>query len=751
MDQGFVEAIGASLIREYLSRKGFKQTLAMLDNESPRSEQSISNRPTLMKELHLEKLMKRNKEEGQPFRTMIEVMTKHFLEQVNERHSRTSSAALENNKTKPVSPKKEYHGDIIVDDDVEGETLLGDGKSGLMDQQIPDRPMSSRSNRSRGMSGPITSSLDPRDKRLRSAKKKHVGPGTLHGPMKDVLRSEDSASPSPVNTPERQHSAGATRKEPNHLSIDLKPLTAALEEEPQRKPSASRRRTSNSEIPVDPPETSVVSKPQEKPKNITPSEFRGDKKTSFEDSLKKLKENRTKRRDKEKVEIVTPQSEATQGVMPRPSTGRRKVETDESEGYSVLNSSLTSDRPPSRGRLVEQPSKLSKDNTPNTAESENNNATQKEESDVDTEPKLPPPQLISKSINSRPMDLKTAVQLKTILFGTAMENFNDEWRYQSLTFCDIPKLQYGIVQKKGGPCGALAAIQACMLQKLLFTDKSYRTSWQNPTKEIRSKCLAMAISNILWRAGEFSRAILTLPSGRTLFTGIGRFKADQLTETLTINEFDNYDTLYGFVTQHIGHLEMDGSGGVILVVYSAILSRGISQIKKDMDVPDQGKLMGQHGYCTQEMVNLLIKGQAASNVFDNTMELDGGLVLKGIVGRGDIGLLSLFEHYNSCQVGTNLKVPKNPIWLICSESHFTTLFCTRKELMSDWKAERRFDLYYYDGLAKQDEEIRLTIDTTNRFYEPPSAEDEMVPPLELCIRTKWKDAQIDWNGTEPFL
>lgn len=39
------------------------------------------------------------------------------------------------------------------------------------------------------------------------------------------------------------------------------------------------------------------------------------------------------------------------------------------------------------------------------------------------------------------------------------------------------------------------------------------------------------------------------------------------------------------------------------------------------------------------------------------------------------------------------------------------LFCLEKDLLGDWKTERRFDLYYYDGLANQEEEIRLTVGT----------------------------------------
>lgn len=57
---------------------------------------------------------------------------------------------------------------------------------------------------------------------------------------------------------------------------------------------------------------------------------------------------------------------------------------------------------------------------------------------------------------------------------------------------------------------------------------------------------------------------------------------------------------------------------------------------------------------SQELVNLLICGRAVSNVFDDDIELDSGngnlTLLKGIKGCCDIGLLSLFEHYNICKV-----------------------------------------------------------------------------------------------------
>lgn len=60
------------------------------------------------------------------------------------------------------------------------------------------------------------------------------------------------------------------------------------------------------------------------------------------------------------------------------------------------------------------------------------------------------------------------------------------------------------------------------------------------------------------------------------------------------------------------------------------------------------------------------------------------------------------------QVGVNLKTPRYPIWLVCSESHFSVLFGLEQSVLTHRDG---FDLYYYDGLANQQEEIRLTVCT----------------------------------------
>lgn len=91
-------------------------------------------------------------------------------------------------------------------------------------------------------------------------------------------------------------------------------------------------------------------------------------------------------------------------------------------------------------------------------------------------------------------------------------------------------------------------------------------------------------------------------------------------------------------------------------------------------------MIGQFGHCTQELINLLILGEAVSNVFDGDVPMDptstdpDALMLKGAHRRSEIGYLTQLEALRYCQVGSYLKIPVYPIWVIGSQSHFTVFF-----------------------------------------------------------------------------
>uniref|UniRef100_A0A8C3B247 Ubiquitin carboxyl-terminal hydrolase MINDY n=1 Tax=Cyclopterus lumpus TaxID=8103 RepID=A0A8C3B247_CYCLU len=124
-------------------------------------------------------------------------------------------------------------------------------------------------------------------------------------------------------------------------------------------------------------------------------------------------------------------------------------------------------------------------------------------------------------------------ELKVILIGSSLNCFNVEWRNQGFPFSEMHDLRYGIVQKKGGPCGVLASIQAFVLKKLLFENvESSNTGLQRlrPSNTTRRKCLALAAAEILWRAGEEKQATIAINSGRNHFTPTGQYKSEGVLE-----------------------------------------------------------------------------------------------------------------------------------------------------------------------------------------------------------------------------
>ena len=84
------------------------------------------------------------------------------------------------------------------------------------------------------------------------------------------------------------------------------------------------------------------------------------------------------------------------------------------------------------------------------------------------------------------------------------------------------------------------------------------------------------------------------------------------------------------------------------------------------------------GHASQEIVNLFLSGRAATNVFDGDMDMGQDYKLKGIASRSQVGFLTLLESLNYMKVGSHLKEPEYPVWVLGSESHYAVLFSLDK-------------------------------------------------------------------------
>ncbi|NXF32534.1 MIY4B hydrolase, partial [Nyctibius bracteatus] len=107
------------------------------------------------------------------------------------------------------------------------------------------------------------------------------------------------------------------------------------------------------------------------------------------------------------------------------------------------------------------------------------------------------------------------------------------------------------------------------------------------------------------------------------------------------------------------------------------------------------------------------------------------------------------------QVCPALRTPRVPVWLCSICGRHGVLFGTDSRLLSDWRRERLFQLYFYSGQWEQARTARLTVDTHSHPWEEgrgedPSSPGKRRPSLEMAIRTKWAGATVSWDGTDPF-
>lgn len=226
---------------------------------------------------------------------------------------------------------------------------------------------------------------------------------------------------------------------------------------------------------------------------------------------------------------------------------------------------------------------------------------------------------------------------------------------------------------------------------------------------------------------------------------------------LQLAHFTSYEQL----RHHLAHrpyvdVFFNPSGcGVSLLLYSVVMTRGIEGIRhRDADDPNSVAMIGRHGYCTQELLNLMVFGRAYSNVFDGTKRLgsvaDGWCVLQGVPRRLEVGFLSLFEAFKCVEVGSRYKCPSKPVWVVCAESHYTVLFAVDPTYEAG-DSDRPVDLYYFDQLARQSERIRLSVFPGQLPANLTTGFEEGESMIDRCIRTKWREATVDWNGSDPIL
>ncbi|CAD8167646.1 unnamed protein product [Paramecium pentaurelia] len=345
---------------------------------------------------------------------------------------------------------------------------------------------------------------------------------------------------------------------------------------------------------------------------------------------------------------------------------------------------------------------------------------------------------------------KTITQsVKKLLFQGTMTGLPKSWS-QPFILKNEPTF-FGLHQLEGGPCGVLASVQAYYLKHFLFSQSTYSKS------SIKQNCLLAALSDILYKSNK-ERLILAIPArDSSMNQAIGIESCDQLEY-----QIKSLSYLYEVLLEHTSLFF--GQNGVTLFFYSLILTKGVEQIMSEMDSATN-PLIGNHGHCTQEAVNLMLTGKAISNCFDGCKQIDE-LKIKGIEERSEIGFLTIFEHFQYLEVGKNLKEPLLPIWVICKEYHYSVIFGCNNDVIQDKtylkNNLKEFDLVFYDGLNNSDDLIIITIRRLGAQLGKQKkkvqiegvqfdSSDQITPLIECLLKTKYGELELDWNDSMPIL
>jgi len=218
-------------------------------------------------------------------------------------------------------------------------------------------------------------------------------------------------------------------------------------------------------------------------------------------------------------------------------------------------------------------------------------------SSASNEPEQKRPAIESRSV----MSAEIYGDIKKIIFGqnVTVEDMS-RWYAQGFQYCEEVGIEWGLKQGHGGPCGILASVQAEMIREMIF-ESSYCNGRNLPSLR-RSEVdlvFATALGNILFRVSS---------DRRTPYVNIvscqNKVDGDTISDELFVEHVNRDRTaVIDYIIKNMDMFRSDS--GVILMLMSVILTRGIDVIQSDMD-DEFNTMIGQFGHCSQGIIVLKI-------------------------------------------------------------------------------------------------------------------------------------------------
>ncbi|KAF3691874.1 Ubiquitin carboxyl-terminal hydrolase MINDY-3 [Channa argus] len=376
-------------------------------------------------------------------------------------------------------------------------------------------------------------------------------------------------------------------------------------------------------------------------------------------------------------------------------------------------------------------------------------------------------------------------------------------------------------QLEGGPCAVIAPVQAFLLKNILFNRES--SDWRRASEEDRKRALCCTLSEILESAcpgPSIGFCLVTWAKGQGPHTGTHTNTQSQTQDTpepessqpeqeqqptalaaedLGFERF--HSVLQKRTVMSVSDLREEvlslyhtwrGCCGVLLFLYSVILTKGIENIRNEIQDTLEPLIDPVHGHGSQSLVNLLVTGHAVSNVWDGDRECSG-MKLHGIHKQASVGFLTLMESLRYCKE-MSLVGPESPSEQarrvfqsfdpedngfipeslledvmkaldLVSEPEYVSLVKGKLDPESlgiillgpflleffpdqDSGIPDSFPIYHYNGLKQSNHNERVEyVEGTALvlgFEDPMVRTDDT--PVKRCLQTKWPYIELLWSA-----
>ncbi|XP_048417932.1 ubiquitin carboxyl-terminal hydrolase MINDY-3 isoform X2 [Stegostoma tigrinum] len=368
-------------------------------------------------------------------------------------------------------------------------------------------------------------------------------------------------------------------------------------------------------------------------------------------------------------------------------------------------------------------------------------------------------------------------------------------------------------QFEGGPCAVIAPVQAYLLKNFLF--KSDKPNWRDCTDEEHKHLFCLTLSEILEtvRLSNTTPFCLVMLAKEKSTEEHGSISENQPESSQGIEE-EQFSALaaeelgserfhaliqkrtYATLTElREAILEQYSTWknrfGVLLFLYSVILTKGIANIRNEIEDAAEPLIDPVYGHGSQSLINLLLTGYAVLNVWDGDRECSG-MKLHGIRNQSTVGFLTLMESLRYCKE-MSLVAPESP-WEqarrvfqtydpedngfipdtmledvmkaldLVSDPEYVNIMKSKLDpeglgiillgtFLQEFFPEQEstipdsFTVYHYNGLKQSNhsEKVMYVEGTAvvTGFEDPMVRTDDT--PIKRCLQTKWPYIELMWN------